>query len=382
LAGGLTLYLSPRQNTRSSIFSSPTLIPCPPPTINPTILSPFESDLSISARILALLRDNIWEPILTATRFIHLFFIFIPVIVSSPMLLVGKPEKKYRGDKWGAVWWYGFLVRKMEAAGPTFIKVRAYICTALLTDSLQLAQWAATRADLFPSQLCEYLGSLHSQGRPHSFEHTKKVIERVFQRPFDQVFEEFDEAPIGTGAIAQVYRATLKKDLIPPSYLGPRRSRRRKTPAASLGPVILQHPPPSVPTASVAIKILHPRVAKTISRDLAIMSFFAKCISILPGMQWLSLPDEVNVFGTMMFQQLDLRNEAENLLIFEHNFSHRKVPVTFPRPLQLWSTQDILVEEFENALPLENFLRNGGGPFDDQIATIGLDAFLVSIISI
>lgn len=99
-------------------------------------------------------------------------------------------------------------------------------------------------------------------------------------------------------------------------------------------------------------------------------------------MQWLSLPDEVNVFGTMMFQQLDLRNEAENLLIFEHNFSHRKVPVTFPRPLQLWSTQDILVEEFENALPLENFLRNGGGPFDDQIATIGLDAFLVSMVSI
>jgi len=94
-------------------------------------------------------------------------------------------------------------------------------------------------------------------------------------------------------------------------------------------------------------------------------------------MQWLSLPEEVNVFGTMMSQQLDLRIEAENLLAFEHNFSQRKVPVTFPRPLQIWSTQDILVEEFENALPLEYFLRNGGGPFDDQIATFGLGAFLV-----
>jgi aarF domain-containing kinase len=31
-----------------------------------------------------------------------------------------------------------------------------------------------------------------------------------------------------------------------------------------------------------------------------------------------------------------------------------------------------------NALPLEAFLRNGGGPFDYQIATVGLDAFLVS----
>ncbi|KAG5734293.1 hypothetical protein E4T56_gene14508, partial [Termitomyces sp. T112] len=158
-------------------------------------------------------------------------------------------------------------------------------------------------------------------GTPHSIEHTKQVIERVFERPFDEVFEEFDDTPIGTGAIAQVYRATLKQDLIPPSYLGPRRS--RKTTAAAIGPAILKDPPPSVPTASVAIKILHPDVSKMIARDLSIMSFFARAISLLPGMQWLSLPQEVEVFGTMMFQQLDLRNEAENLLAFEHNFSNR-----------------------------------------------------------
>jgi aarF domain-containing kinase len=30
------------------------------------------------------------------------------------------------------------------------------------------------------------------------------VIEEVFQRKFEDVFEEFDEEPIGTGAIAQV----------------------------------------------------------------------------------------------------------------------------------------------------------------------------------
>jgi hypothetical protein len=68
----------------------------------------------------------------------------------------------------------------------------------------QLAQWAGSRADLFPSLLCDRLGTLHSHGKPHAFEHTKKVIELVFQRPFDEVFEEFDEVPIGTGAIAQV----------------------------------------------------------------------------------------------------------------------------------------------------------------------------------
>lgn len=94
-------------------------------------------------------------------------------------------------------------------------------------------------------------------------------------------------------------------------------------------------------------------------------------------MKWISLPEEVEVFGSMMNQQLDLRNEVENLIAFENNFSPRKVPVTFPRPLKIWSTNNVLVEEYQDALPMELFLRNGGGPYDDQVATVGLDAFLV-----
>ncbi|KAF7339305.1 ABC1-domain-containing protein [Mycena sanguinolenta] len=365
IAGGLVLYFRPEQTSLiPSIIASPTIIPCqPPPGRHPVIASSSDYELTIGARILAFFHDRIWEPLLTAKRFVYLFALFIPVILSSPMLLIGKPEKRYRGDTWGAVWWYNFLVSTMETAGPAFIK---------------LAQWAGSRADLFPSLLCDRLGRLHSSGKPHSMSHTRKQIEKVFQRPFEEIFEEFDEEPIGTGAIAQVYRATLKQDLIPPSYLGPRR--QRKGPASALAPVILQDPPPSVPTASVAIKVLHPHVRKTISRDLSIMSFFAHFITLFPGMQWLSLVEEVDVFGRMMFQQLDLRHEAENLLGFEANFASRKVPVTFPRPLVSWSTTNMLVEEYENALPLEAFLKNGGGPFEDQVATnmLLLDNFVHS----
>ncbi|EGO05332.1 hypothetical protein SERLA73DRAFT_174442 [Serpula lacrymans var. lacrymans S7.3] len=367
IAGGVAFYYSPRpKSLLPAIFASPTLIPCSSsqPSFTDSsgdamIASPAEPHHSFVSRILTLLREHMWEPLLTARRFIHLFYLFVPVIVTMPMLLMGKPERRYHGDRWGAVWWYGFLVRRMEAAGPTFIK---------------LAQWAASRADLFPSILCNRMGAMHSHGKPHSLAHTKRVIEDVFQRPFEDVFEEFDEKPIGTGAIAQVYRATLKHDLIPPSYLGPKR--HSKSPAASIAPVILQDPPPLVPTASVAIKVLHPRVGKMIARDLSIMSFFAHIITLLPGMQWISLPEEVEVFGQMMYQQIDLRHEAENLLTFESNFAPRNVPVTFPRPLKVFSTKNLLVEEYENALPLETFLKNGGGPFDDQMATVGLDAFL------
>lgn len=211
VTGGVALYLSPGQQIHAtSIFSSPTLIPCtkhglPLPTRDPIIGSPAEPQMSITSRILSLLREHIWEPLLTAGRFTHLFCLFVPVIITMPMLLVGKPERRYKGDRWGAVWWYEFLVRRMQAAGPTFIKVSILKRRSLFNFlTIQLAQWAALRADLFPSLLCEKMGSLHSRGKPHSLIHTKEVIERALARPFDEVFEAFDENPIGVGAIAQV----------------------------------------------------------------------------------------------------------------------------------------------------------------------------------
>jgi len=93
-------------------------------------------------------------------------------------------------------------------------------------------------------------------------------------------------------------------------------------------------------------------------------------------MKWFSLTQEVQVFGTMMSQQTDLRFEADNLLVFENNFAHRNLPVVFPRPLKLWSTKDLLIEEFKNGLPMESLLESGSGPYSEQVASIGLDAFL------
>ena len=129
VTGGVAFCLSPGEQIHvASVFSSPTLIPCTEhdfslPTRGPIIGSPAEPHMPIISRILSLLREHIWEPLLTAGRFTHLFCLFIPVIMTMPMLLVGKSERRYKGDRWGAIWWYEFLVRRMQAAGPTFIKV-------------------------------------------------------------------------------------------------------------------------------------------------------------------------------------------------------------------------------------------------------------------
>ena len=138
VVGCVSVYLYPRQQpVLSDVFASPTLIPClsceaADPSQEPLILSPSEHDLSLSDKISTFFVYHIWEPILTARRFIHLFFLFAPVILSSPMLLVGSPEERLQGDRWGAVWWYDYLVVQMDRAGPTFIKVQ-HITTSIVS---------------------------------------------------------------------------------------------------------------------------------------------------------------------------------------------------------------------------------------------------------
>ena len=92
-------------------------------------------------------------------------------------------------------------------------------------------------------------------------------------------------------------------------------------------------------------------------------------------MEWLSLPDEVNKFAEMMKLQLDLRIEGANLEVFQKNFQQRPT-VTFPSPYQEYTTRKVLIEEFAHGLPLPWFLEQGAGPYNKELADMGLDAFL------
>ncbi|KAF2834775.1 ABC1-domain-containing protein [Patellaria atrata CBS 101060] len=301
------------------------------------------------------------EPIATGIRFLHLVIIFVPVILTVPAIWVGKRIKEKDNERSGTIWWYEFLVKSMERAGAAFIK---------------LGQWAASRSDIFPTQMCLIMSSLHSHAPAHSLTKTKKIVSRAFGgRRFEDIFEEFEEVPLGVGAIAQVYKAKLKPDLATPSdddVYEPENLRekvRRNVDAA------LKNTPQRVPSSYVAIKVLHPNVERIVRRDLRIMGFFASVINATPTMEWFSFPDEVKQFGEMMRLQLDLRIEAANLTIFRKYFKNRTT-AWFPYPYNQFTTRQVLVEEFATGIPLEDFLSNGGGVFQKDIADEGLDAFL------
>ena len=241
----------------------------------------------------------------------------------------------------------------------------------------QLGQWAASRSDIFPDELCDVMSSLHSNAPAHSMRRTRKTIQHAFEgRRFEDVFDEFEEKPLGVGAIAQVYKAKLKPDL---AALGDADIESQKP---TLGQrvrknvdVIAKSTPQRVPSSYVAVKVLHPKIERIVRRDLRIMKFFATVINSMPTMEWLSFPDEVHQFGEMMKLQLDLRIESANLTMFRKHFKDRTT-AWFPFPYSDYTTREVLVEEYAQGIPLAAFLEDGGGVFQKEIADEGLHAFL------
>lgn len=304
----------------------------------------------------------IWEPICTGARFLQLVVIFVPVIFAVPAIWCGRRQPHRDNERSGTLWWYGFMVRAMECAGPAFIK---------------LGQWAASRSDIFPTEMCDIMSKLHSNAPAHSMHATRKIVEAAFGgHDFDDIFEEFHEEPLGVGAIAQVYKAKLKPDLAKPEDIDGYQPSRLLTQNVKRNvETVLKSSPHRVPSKYVAVKVLHPHVERTVRRDLRIMGFFASALGLIPTIEWLSLPDEVAQFGEMMKLQLDLRIEATNLAIFRRNFKDRST-AWFPYPYTDFTTRNVLIEEYAQGIPLSDFIENGGGVFQHDIADEGLDAFL------
>lgn len=75
-------------------------------------------------RIIHFLRSYIAEPFATTRRFLFLAILFLPVLATMPLLLLDVNSSHGSKERRTTLWWYGFLVKQMERAGPTFIKVR------------------------------------------------------------------------------------------------------------------------------------------------------------------------------------------------------------------------------------------------------------------
>lgn len=287
-----------------------------------------------TGELLSAMVRSVWEGITLFIRAVHLAFLFFPATALAPFADSFSIEFRRR--------WLSLVRRTLEKAGPAFIK---------------WGQWAATRPDLFPSDLCVELAKLHSGAPVHGFAYSKASIEKAFGRKLSEIFETFEENPVASGSIAQIHRATLKDR--PDSNSNKKKKRD-------------QHP-----VKHVAVKVRHPGVGESIKKDFLLINFMAKVSNAVPGLSWLRLDESVRQFAVFMMSQVDLSREASNLHRFRHNF-RRWRHVSFPEPLYPLVHPAVLIESFENGESVSRFVDEieGNSRMKKDLAHIGTYAFL------
>ncbi|CAN6460316.1 unnamed protein product [Victoria cruziana] len=269
---------------------------------------------------------SIVEGVILLLRAVYLAILFAPVITAAPF-------SDCFGPQFRRAWLY-VLHLTLETAGPAFMK---------------WGQWAATRSDLFPRDLCTELARLQTKAPAHKFHYTRKAIENAFGRKISEIFEDFEEVPVASGSIAQVHRATLR----------------------------IRYPGRSSKPIKVAVKVRHPGVGESIRRDFMIIDLVAKISYIIPTLKWLRLDESVQQFAVSMLSQIDLAKEAAYLSHFLYNFRRWK-DVSFPKPLYPFVHPAVLVETYEHGKSVSHFVDEPDGDtrVKTALAHIGTHALL------
>lgn len=262
-------------------------------------------------------------------RFLRHAFVFGPIaILFVPAYFLGGIFPRVYD-----YWWKLFLYA-LERSGPAFIKG---------------CQWASTRQDLFPKSVCLRLGQLQESVVTHSWEHTKAVLDDAFGPGWDEKLV-LEQKPIGSGCVAQVYR----------------------------GKVTARVAGGGVDTRDVAVKIIHPGVQTDIHVDVALLySVFLAVERWFPSTKWMSLSSSVDQFSKIMFQQLDLRREANSLVRFHRNFASQR-DVVVPQPIPGYVRENVLVEEYVACLPMIETCQNNEA-LSKKLASRGFEIFMKMI---
>jgi len=154
----------------------------------------------------------------------------------------------------------------LEELGPTFVKA---------------GQLMSMRPDALPHALIYELRKLQNAVRPLPFAEMRAVLADELPDDLSLAFAEFDETPVASASLAQVYFARLHDG------------------------------------REVAVKVQRPDLLKTVQADLDLLTWFAHQLhQRVEALQPYDLPAVVEEVKTNLLRELDFRHEARNQQYF------------------------------------------------------------------
>jgi len=152
--------------------------------------------------------------------------------------------------------------KTFEDLGPIFIK---------------FGQILSTRRDLFSEETASELQKLQDRVPPFDFAIARQIVEDALGAPIDEIFAHFDDNPLASASLAQVHAAVLKTG------------------------------------EEVVVKIIRPRIAKRIQKDLKVMYMVADLLErVWIDGRRLHPVEVVEDYERTIMNELNLQLEAAN----------------------------------------------------------------------
>lgn len=186
------------------------------------------------------------------------------------------------------------LTATIARLGPTFIK---------------LAQVFSARADILPEPYLTAISRLQDQVPPEAPETIEAVIVEELGKPVDALFEHFERTPVAAASLGQVHRARVNGQ-------------------------------------TVAVKVLRPNVEDLVATDLDISFRVLFVLNVLfPNHHIRALTNVVREFSVRVRQEMDFRQEAEHIALFQSRFGDDP-RVGAPSVLPEFTSRRVIVMEW------------------------------------
>ena len=219
----------------------------------------------------------------------------------------------------------------MEELGPAFIK---------------LGQLLATRPDMVGNEIADDLKLLRDNTPVTPFEEIREVIEGELGKPLEEVYSEFNEEPLGSASIGQVYRATLKDN-----------------------------------DMEVAVKVQKPGIYDVIVPDVKILNNLAGTVDKhVSGSRTYNLPAMAKEFERSIFKELDYMEEVRNINKITKNFQdveYIKIPEVYPEYCSSKLINMELIDGYEVTDLFDNEIE---GINNTEIAQYGTQSYLKQVL--
>ncbi len=219
----------------------------------------------------------------------------------------------------------------MEELGPAFIK---------------LGQLLATRPDMVGNEIADDLKLLRDNTPVTPFDEIRKVIEGELGQPLEEVYSEFNEEPLGSASIGQVYKATLKDSGM-----------------------------------EVAVKVQKPGIREVIEPDVKILNRLAGTVDEhVTKSRTYNLPAMAKEFERSIFKELNYMEEVKNINKITNNFKevdYIKIPDVYP---EYCTTKLINMELIDGYEVTDLYGKEIEGINNAEIAQYGCQSYLKQVL--